>query len=81
MMTTKDAARALGLKTTGAVRQLILEDKLKATKIGRDWMIEESEIERFKQEPRKVGRPKKKTNVATNVAGNQGAGDTPHHKP
>jgi hypothetical protein len=48
----------LGVKTTGAVRQFILEGRLKAEKRGRDWWIEEEEIERFKNLPRKIGKPK-----------------------
>jgi excisionase family DNA binding protein len=60
MLSTKEAAQRLGLKTTGAVRQLILADRLQAEKRGRDWWIEETEIERFEKEPRKVGRPKSK---------------------
>jgi excisionase family DNA binding protein len=61
MPTTKDAAQRLGVKTTGAVRQFILEGRLKAEKRGRDWWIEEEEIERFKNLPRKIGKPKKLT--------------------
>jgi excisionase family DNA binding protein len=59
MLSTKDAAQRLGLKTTGAVRQFILAGRLKAEKRGRDWWIDETEIEEFEKEPRKVGRPKK----------------------
>jgi excisionase family DNA binding protein len=60
MLTTREAAQRLGLKTTGAVRQLILADRLKAQKLGRDWFIEEAEIERFENIHRSPGRPKKK---------------------
>ncbi len=59
MLTTKEAAQRLGLKTTSAVRQFILAGRLQAEKRGRDWWIEENEIERFEKEPRKVGKPKK----------------------
>ena len=58
MPTTKEAAPRLGVQTTGAVRQFILEGRLKAEKRGRDWWIEEEEIERFILLPRKVGKPR-----------------------
>ena len=60
MPTTKEAAQRLGVKTTGAVRQFILEGRLKAEKRGRDWWIEEDELEKFIVLPRKVGKPKSK---------------------
>lgn len=59
MPTTKEAAQRLGLKTTGAVRQFILDGRLKGEKRGRDWWIEEEELERFSILPRKVGKPKR----------------------
>lgn len=60
MLSTKEAAQRLGLKTTGAVRQLILADKLKAEKRGRDWWVDEKSIEDFQKERRFRGRPKGK---------------------
>lgn len=66
MLTTREAAQRLGLKTTGAVRQLILAGRLQAEKRGRDWFISEDDIEHFEQEPRKVGRPKSK--IAHDIA-------------
>ena len=61
MLTTREAAQRLGLKTTGAVRQLILAGRLQAEKRGRDWFISEDEIEHCK-----VGRPKSK--IAHDIA-------------
>jgi excisionase family DNA binding protein len=58
MLSTKEAAQRLGLKTTGAVRQFILMGKLKAEKRGRDWWIDEKSLEQFQSERRGRGRPK-----------------------
>lgn len=57
MLTTKEAAQRLGLKTTGAVRQLILAGRLKAEKRGRDWFVDEESVKEFQGRPR--GRPRK----------------------
>jgi excisionase family DNA binding protein len=57
MLTTKEAARQLGFKTTGAVRQLILAGRLMAEKRGRDWFVSTEEIERYTTSRRPVGRP------------------------
>jgi excisionase family DNA binding protein len=58
MLSTKEAAQRLGVKTTSAVRQFILAGRLKAEKRGRDWWIDEEEIKRFEKLPRKIGKPK-----------------------
>lgn len=58
MLSTKEAAQRLGLKTSAAVRQLILAGRLKAEKRGRDWWIEEADLIEFERKPRRVGRPK-----------------------
>ena len=42
------------------IRKLIEEGKLKAEKVGRDWIIEESELEKIATYG-KSGRPKKQT--------------------
>ena len=55
--TTKEAGELLGLSprsVTKYAEQRIIE----ATKVGRDWIITAEELERFKNAPRKVGRPK-----------------------
>jgi excisionase family DNA binding protein len=67
MLTTKEAARQLGFKTTGAVRQLILAGRLTAEKRGRDWFVSAEEIARFALLRRPVGRP---------AASRAGAGET-----
>lgn len=50
MKTTVQAAPLLGFKSDARVRQLIADELLKATKYGKTWLIEESEIERFNNE-------------------------------
>ncbi len=54
-MTVGDAAAKLGV-TTGRVRQLIGAGSLKATKYGRDWLIDPRDLRRLVRIP--VGRPK-----------------------
>lgn len=54
MLTTKDAAAALGI-TPRRVIALITAGRLPATKIGRDWIIEEAALESVRE--RKQGRP------------------------
>jgi excisionase family DNA binding protein len=56
--TTQEAARLLGLTQQG-VLAAIRRGKLNAEKHGRDWQISDEEIERYRQEPRQRGRPKK----------------------
>jgi excisionase family DNA binding protein len=62
MLTTKQAAAALGIADVHYIRKLIKDGKLKAQKIGRDWFIAMRDLERYKSEhPRsKAGRPKSK---------------------
>ena len=55
--TTTQCAAILGLARV-TVRQLILNAKLPASKLGRDWIVKEQDLENFKAIPRKVGRPK-----------------------
>ena len=56
MLTAKQAAEILGVHHS-RVRVLIREGRLPARKIGRDWIIIESDLEFVKV--RKPGRPKK----------------------
>lgn len=53
---TAEAARRLGV-TPGRVRQLITAGRLPATRLGRDWAIEERSLS--KVAVRKPGRPRK----------------------
>jgi excisionase family DNA binding protein len=46
---TKDLAEATGL-VQAYIRQLVTEGKIKAVKVGRDWIIEDAEAQRFIQE-------------------------------
>ncbi len=59
MLTTREAADALGLKTTGAIRQLILAGRLVAEKRGRDWHITRESVEAYRVSDRKPGRKKR----------------------
>ena len=49
MLTTKQVAQKLGV-TTRRVTALIKAGKLKAQKIGRDWIIKESDLANVKIE-------------------------------
>jgi len=55
MMTTKEAAEKIGI-SPATVRQQILVGRLTATKMGRDWFIEEAELERYRREHQQNGR-------------------------
>lgn len=56
-LTTAQAADFLAVSTS-RVRQLILEDRLPATKVGRDHLIRKIDLERFSEIPRhRTGRP------------------------
>ncbi|OGN08103.1 MAG: hypothetical protein A2750_01475 [Candidatus Yanofskybacteria bacterium RIFCSPHIGHO2_01_FULL_45_42] len=59
LLGTREAAVLLKV-TAARVRQLILEGKLRARKIGRDHLISEKEVRRLLAKPRRVGRPKTK---------------------
>ncbi len=56
MLTTSQAADSLGV-TPQRVRALIVAGRLKAVKVGRDWLIEPPDLEAVKV--RKAGRPRK----------------------
>lgn len=58
-MTTNEAAKKSSLSVKG-IQSAIHSGKLPAVKIGRDWWIEPVDFERWMNEPRKVGRPRKK---------------------
>jgi excisionase family DNA binding protein len=59
MLTTKQAAAILGFKSHRPVVALIRRGVLRAEKIGRDWIIEAAEVERYRVERRPAHRPKK----------------------
>lgn len=55
-LTTEEAAVQLGIQSR-MVRVLIKQGKLPAKKHGRDWIIEEKDLERVRDRPG-VGRPR-----------------------
>lgn len=56
--TTAEAAERLGLNRD-TVRHYCQGDepRIKATKVGRDWLIPRAEIDRYERDRRDVGRP------------------------
>lgn len=58
VMTTHEAADRLGI-TARSVARLIGQKLLTATKHGRDYWIEDAEVERYLSERRQRGRPQK----------------------
>lgn len=57
-LTTTEAAAELGIQAN-SVKRLCQRETLKAVKRGRDWFISKDEVERYKVERRKAGRPRK----------------------
>ncbi len=58
-LTTKQVAEILKVSQS-RVRQLIMEDRLLSTKIGRDNLINQDDLEDYlKSKKKPVGRPKK----------------------
>jgi excisionase family DNA binding protein len=60
--TTTEAAPLLGVKPYTVTRYIEL-GKIGAEKRGRDYLISHEEIERFKKERRRAGRPAKESEV------------------
>lgn len=58
LLTTKEVAELVGL-TYVRINQLIKDGTLPAEKVGRDYMIKESDVELIKQRPETRGRKKK----------------------
>ena len=56
IISTAEAARRLGV-TANRVRVLIRSKRLKATKVGHDWLIDPKDLDAVKE--RRVGRPRK----------------------
>jgi excisionase family DNA binding protein len=48
-MTLKEAAASLGI-TPDSLRQAIARGALKGTKLGRDWIVTEQEVARYRAE-------------------------------
>lgn len=57
MITTREAATRLGVSLR-RVQALVATGQLPATKMGRDWLIEEADLERVGERP--AGYPKGK---------------------
>ena len=57
--TTEEAAALLNIKPV-TVRAHIARGNLEARLKGRDYLISQDEIERFKREKRKAGNPRRK---------------------
>jgi len=53
-VTLTEAAAVLGL-TAATLRQQIAKGKLAARKVGRDWTVTTSEIERYRRDSRRKG--------------------------
>lgn len=56
IISTAEAAKRLGV-TPDRVRKMIIAKRLKAIKIGREWLIDPKDLDAVKD--RKVGRPRK----------------------
>ena len=63
MITTQQAAKILKI-TRGRVHQLILCGSLPATKFGRDYQLDEADVEAAKNRP-SPGRPRKTPNPSS----------------
>jgi len=59
MLTTLEAAKKLKV-TRQRIIALIKKGRLKASKFGKAWMIEEKDFIIFKKTPRRIGHPFKK---------------------
>jgi excisionase family DNA binding protein len=58
ILTTKDVAKILGINIR-TVHSLIKRDRLPAEKFGRDWLVKTEDVDKYKANRRKPGRPKK----------------------
>ncbi len=57
-MTTEKAASYLGV-TVQRVRQLVVSERIKATKYGRDYLLDPESVRSYEAERKGPGRPKK----------------------
>jgi excisionase family DNA binding protein len=60
MLTTKQVAAVLGIAAR-TVKDYCRTGRLKATKYGRDWLINERDLDEYRQSPKSLGRPRKST--------------------
>jgi excisionase family DNA binding protein len=60
LLTTAEAAAKLGISRS-RVLAMIRDRRLKAEKVGRDWIIQEADLSASPVANRKPGRPRKKT--------------------
>jgi excisionase family DNA binding protein len=59
LITLAQAAERLGLSTS-TLREQVHRGRLAAQKIGRDWLVEETEVDRYRLESKgQAGRPPK----------------------
>jgi len=58
VLNVEEAATYLGLKPAW-VRRLAQAGRITATKVGRDWVIKQRDLDRFAKIPRDVGPPTK----------------------
>ena len=66
LLSTPEAAAALGV-TVARVQQLIWSGRLPAQKVGRDYVIQEGDLEAVKERP--TGRPAKASKEKTTKKG------------
>ena len=59
VISTSEAARRLKLSLR-RVQTLIQRGQLRATKLGRDWVVDEKDLQEFARRPRRPGRPRKR---------------------
>jgi excisionase family DNA binding protein len=71
LLTTQQAAEKLGI-SDARIRQLILNGRLPAQKLGRDLFIEESDLRLVSE--RRPGRPRKVGTAKAKKAGKAGKG-------
>jgi excisionase family DNA binding protein len=53
LLTLVEAAKRLGV-APATLRAQVHRDKLRAAKVGRDWLVEEAEVERYRRGSQKV---------------------------
>lgn len=58
MLTTKQAAAILGIAAR-TVKDYCRTGRLTATKYGRDWLIDQRNLDAYRQSPKSLGRPRK----------------------
>ena len=53
---TREASEITGL-TSGYLRRLLAQGKIKGKRIGHDWIIDRKSVIKFSKTDRKIGRP------------------------